>query len=147
MPRHWIAIAAEAHVLTGRDAGFAQIGHGRMQGVAALSPGDWLAYYAPRTTLEGGTPVRAFVAIGRVISDAPYRATQGEGFHPWRVDMDFLDASPAPIRPLLDRLSMTWDRGRHWGIAFRGSRVAATAADMRLIAEAMQVAPGALPDP
>ena len=141
--RHWIGVAARAHVRAGVAGGFAQLGHGRHGEVTALCKGDWIAYYSPKERLDGAETVRAFTALGQVVSDAPYQATQAEGFMPWRVDVAYrTDAREASIRPLLDRLELTRARGTHWGIAFRRSRIAVTASDFALIAQAM-----GLPDP
>ncbi|PYB72305.1 hypothetical protein [Rhizobium wuzhouense] len=85
--------------------------------------------------------VKAFTSIGRVTSDAPYRAEQTMNFNPYRVDVEYLkNAEYAPISPLLDRLRLTRDHGIHWGgMAMRGPKRRLDEEDMRLIAEAMGV--------
>lgn len=137
--KYWLGVAVRDHVMRGVTEGFAQLGHGKESAIRALSQGDWLIYYASRTAWDGGDPVRAFVAIGQVLTREPYPADQGQGFHPWRHDMRYLDAREVPIRPLLEHLDMTRGRGRHWGMAVRGSRHALTAADARTISSAMGV--------
>ena len=89
--------------------------------------------------VSGGRP-QAFTTIGRVVSDAPYQVEQSAGFSPYRVDVDYLvDAAPAPIHPLLDRLDMTRERGANWGIVMRGAKRKLSEGDMAAIADAMGV--------
>lgn len=139
MRKYWLGVAVRDHVMRGVDGGFAQLGHGKESAIRALGQGDILIYYASRERLDGGAPVRAFVAMGEVVTPEPYRAQQGEGFCPWRHDMRYFEAREAPIHPLLEELDFTRGRGRHWGMAVRGSRHALTAADARRIARAMGI--------
>lgn len=142
--RHWIGIASRDHVMRGVAGGFAQLGHGKRAPLARLGDGDWLIYYAPRERMGEGDPVQAFVAIGRIVGDAPDQPDAGaeSPTHPWRRRVDFHQhADDAPIRPLLDRLHLTADKGSHWGMVFRRSLIAIDAHDFALIATAMGVTP------
>lgn len=133
-----MGVASAEHARAGRDGGFAQLGHGKHMAVKSLRRGDWLVYYSPREKLGEGDAVKAFTTIGRVTSDAPYNATQSEGFCPFRVDVDYvLDATEAPIAPLLETLDMTKGRGANWGILMRRTKSKLSAHDMRAIATAM----------
>ena len=67
----------------------------------------------------------------------------GGGFVPWRRDVAYLPAREAPIAPLLDRFDFVEDRQR-WGYKFRFGLFEVNDNDMRLIAEAMAVAPAML---
>jgi hypothetical protein len=68
-----------------------------------------------------GETVRAFTTIGRVTSDAPYRAEQAMDFNPFCVNVEYLtNAKPAPIKPLLNDLQLTHDHVSNWGIVMRG---------------------------
>src|SRR5438105_3809844 len=113
--RYWIGLASRDHVLRGVAGGFCQLGHGKAAPIKRLAPGDWIAYYSPRTAFEGGEPVQAFTAIGRIKPGEPYAGDTGDGFRPVRRDVAFLGhATEAPIRPLIDRLGFT--RGKpSWG--------------------------------
>ena len=137
--RYWIGVASRDHVMKGVAGGFCQLGHGKAAPVKRLAPGDWIAYYSPRTALDEGEPVQAFTAIGRISAGRTLSGDMGGGFHPTRRDVGFLEsAAEAPIRPLLDRLSFT--RGKSsWGYAFRRSSFAVSAEDFLTIAEAMGV--------
>jgi len=136
--RYWIGVASRDHVMKGLAGGFCQLGHGKAAPVKRLAPGDWIAYYSPRTKLEGGKPVQASTAIGRIKPGEPYEADMGGGFHPVRRDVDYRQAAEAPIRPLLDRPSFTSGR-QLWGYALRRGSFAVSAADFLTIAEAMGV--------
>ena len=138
--RYWIGVASRDHVRRGVAAGFCQLGHGKAAPVRRLAPGDWIVYYSPRTALEGGEPVQAFTAIGRIAPGEPYEADQGGDFHPTRRDVRFRTrAREAPIKPLLGALALT--RGKtSWGVAFRRASIEISRADFELIANAMGVA-------
>ena len=139
MPRYWIGVASRDHVLLGVAGGFCQLGHGKAAPVKRLSPGDWIAYYSPRTAYSGGELLQAFTAIGRIAPGEPYIADQGGGFRPTRRDVSFAErAHEAPIRPLLDRLTLT--RGKpSWGAALRRGLVEVSGRDFQVIAQAMGV--------
>jgi hypothetical protein len=139
MARYWLGVAALDHVARGVAGGFCQLGHGRPALVARLSAGDWLIYYSPRSSLEGGEPVQAFTAIGVVAPGEPYVAQQAPGFRPTRRDVRYRKrARQAAIRPLLEQLTLT--RGKtNWGIVMRRSLIELDAADFALIREAMRV--------
>jgi hypothetical protein len=135
-----MGVASAQHARRGRDGGFAQLGHGKHIAVKSLRKGDWIVYYSPREGMGEGSVVRAFTTIGRVTSDAPYRAEQTMNFNPYRVDVDYLrDAEPAPIRPLLDKLRLTRDHGANWGIVMHGPKRKLDEMDIRTIAEAMGI--------
>ncbi len=139
MTRYWIGVASRDHVMKGVAGGFCQLSHGKAGPVKRLSPGDWIAYYSPRTEMRGGDPVQAFTAIGRIKPGEPYQGDMGGSFHPMRRDVDFLKAKEAAIRPLLDDLALT--RGKvSWGYAFRRGSFEVDEADFKTIAEAMGVA-------
>jgi len=137
--RYWIGVASRDHVMKGVAGGFCQLGHGKAAPVKRLAPGDWIAYYSPRASLDAGEPVQAFTAIGRIEPGEPYQGDMGGDFHPTRRDVGFLErAAEAPIRPLLDRLSFT--RGKaSWGYAFRRSSFAVSLEDFLIVAAAMGV--------
>ena len=65
-----------------------------------------------------------------------YQADLDDGFRPFRLDVEFLNAAPAPVRPLVPDLSFIRSK-THWGAAFRFGVVRVPAADFALIAGAM----------
>jgi hypothetical protein len=144
MPHFWIGVASRAHVRLGVEGGFAQLNHGKRAPLRKFAAGDWIIYYSPRLTHPDGEPCQAFTAIGRVRSGETYLAEMGEGFHPYRLDVDFVPADDAPIRPLLERLSFIRDK-QHWGAAFRFGLLEIPEADFARIAAAMRAELPALP--
>jgi hypothetical protein len=140
--RYWIAVVPKAGVERCLAGGFAMFAHGRHQATMRVRPGDWLAYYAPRTLLKGGDEVRAFTAIGRFTDRAPYESEPGSDR--WRRDIAFeTGAREAGVYPLLDALSFIKDR-EHWGLFFHRSLFSVPRADFERIAAAMGLDPRGL---
>ena len=135
-PAHWVAVASADHVATGLALGIMQVGHGKGAPLKRLHAGDRVAYYSPVRQYGGKQACQAFTAIGVVRDHRIYQADMGNGFQPFRRDVDFLPAQEAPIRPLLDVLSFT-QGNKNWGYAFRFALLKVTADDMALIARAM----------
>lgn len=141
MPRHWIAVASANHVARGRAGGFMQVCHGKKVPLARIRPGDLVTCYSPTDTLGDRAPCQSFTALGQVAPGDPYLHDMGGGFIPWRRDVLWdQTATPAPIRPLLDQLTLT--RGHtNWGQPFRYGIVQITSEDFDLIARAMRAPP------
>jgi hypothetical protein len=136
MPNNWIAIASAEHVRLGRKQGFMQVCHGKAGPLRRIAPGDGIAYYSPSETFGGNDRLQAFTAIGRARGGDPYLFDTGGGFRPYRRDVDWLAASEAPIRPLLEALDFTAGH-RNWGYQFRFGLFSVTEHDFDLIADAM----------
>ncbi|MEJ6000436.1 EVE domain-containing protein [Paucibacter soli] len=138
-PRNWLAVASAEHVRRGRAEGFMQVCHGKAAPLRRLAPGDRVVYYSPTETFGGQDRLQAFTAIGTLRLGSPYQVDMDGGFCPFRRDVDWLAARPAPIAPLLERLDLT--RGqRNWGYQLRFGLLELGAADLDLIAQAMQAA-------
>jgi hypothetical protein len=139
MTRYWIGVASLDHVTAGVRGGFCQLCHGRQQPLLRMNPGDWLVYYSPRTQMREGDSIRSFSALGWIEDKLPYAFDMGHGFVPHRRAVKFVDCTPAPIQPLLDRLSFT--RGKaSWGYVFRRGAFEISERDFNEIAEAMNAA-------
>ena len=141
MPKIWIAVASADHARRGcaePDSGFMQVCHGKCAPLKRMQPGDRVCYYAPATTMGGKDRLQSFVSIGRVSPGAPYAHDMGGGFVPFRRAVDYVPAQEAAIAPLLDHFEFVDDRSR-WGAKFRFGLFRISDADMRLIAQAMQV--------
>jgi len=132
----WIAVASAEHVRLGREAGFMQVGHGKIAPLRGIHPGDRVVYYSPTETLGGKDRFQAFTAIGIVAAGEPYRVATAGGFRPFRRDVQWLAARETPIRDLLDELELTKGK-RHWGSQFRFGLVATGDNDFDVIAAAM----------
>lgn len=136
-PRAFIGVVSRTHVARGIAGGFAQLCHGKDAPLARMRPGDYLVYYSPRTALDGGDPLRAFTAIGRIVGDAMYRFDMGDGFVPHRRDVAYEDAREVKLAEVTHDLHFTQTP---WGLAARRGHFAIDAHDLGVIARAMGVA-------
>ena len=134
----WIGVVSREHVRLGVKGGFIQLGHGKKAPVQRLHAGDALVMYSPRTAYPDGEPLQAFTAIGVVSTGKVYQVEMTEDFRPYRIDVRFLKAKEAPIKPLVDALSFIKSK-THWGAAFRFGQIKIPAEDLKLIAKAMGV--------
>jgi hypothetical protein len=141
-PNFWIGVVSQDHALRAIADGYAQVNHGKAGPLERLRAGDGFAIYSPRVTHPGGEPLQAFTAIGRVRSGAVYQIHDGGDLHPFRIDVDYLPAAPAPIRPLIESLSFLRSK-THWGAAFRFGFLRIPANDFARIAVAMGRDPAA----
>ena len=137
--RYWIAVASANHVAIGRAEEFMQVNHGKASPLRRIRPGDLVAYYSPVEVFGTRTPLQAFTAIGRVREGEVYQGVMGGGFTPWRRDVDWFAAEPAPIQPLLPLLSFTAGRP-NWGYVLRFGLFEVPASDMELIGRAKRAA-------
>lgn len=133
----WIGVVSKDHVDLATAGGFAQVNHGKAGPLERMHAGDGFAFYSPRTSYPDGALLQAFTAIGRVRSGTVYQAEMDGGFRPFRLDVDFLPAEPAPVKPLLPELSFIRSK-THWGAAFRFGVVRIPATDFAVIASAMK---------
>jgi hypothetical protein len=77
-----------------------------------------MVFYSPRTSLQGGKPVRRFAAIATITGTEPYQAFVTEEFRPWRLAAAFHPCTPVDVKPLVGQLSFVTDPA-HWGLPFR----------------------------
>jgi hypothetical protein len=149
MSRNWLAVASAEHVEIGRSAGFMQVSHGKATPLRRVQPGDRVVYYSPNRIYSpshasrGKDRLQAFTAIGTVKQGGLYQADMGFGFHPYRRDVAWHDAAPAPLALLQQALAFTQEK--NWGYRLRQGLVEISDADMTAIAAAMfkaSAAPG-----
>ena len=133
---NWVAVASAEHVATGRAQGIMQVGHGKGAPLKRLHAGDRIVYYSAVQVFGTKDVCQAFTAVGTVRDERVYQGDMGNGFHPFRKDVDWLPSHDAPIRPLLEALSFTQGKA-NWGYAFRFGLLKVTAADMAVIMQAM----------
>ncbi len=136
MSRCWINTVSREHVLWGVEGGYTQADHGKNTRLRRLAPGDTLAFYSPRTQMRGGEPLQEFTALATVTGEEVFQVEMTPDFHPWRLAVTFHAVTPAPIKPLLPRLSFITDKQR-WGYPFRRGLFEVDADDMAVIREAL----------
>lgn len=134
--RHfWIGVLSSDEVALAVAGGFAQLNHGKAGPLERMHAGDGFVFYSPRAAYPHGEPLQAFTAIGRIRTGTVYKAA-GAGFSPFRVDVDYMPAHRAPVKPLIERLAFIRSKP-HWGAPFRFGIVPVPHEDFALIAEAM----------
>jgi hypothetical protein len=130
----WLGVVSADHVARGVGDGIAQIGHGKKGGLARMRPGDLLVYYSPRD-MFGGSALRAFTAVGRVVDDEVWQADEG-GFWPWRRRVDYdPDATTVPLAAVQDDLDHC--RDPHWGYRLRRGLVELSDHDAAVLVDAL----------
>ncbi len=117
--RYWVNVVSYEHVRNGVKAGITQSCHGKSAPLKRMREGDWIVHYSPKEMFMGKEPCQKFTSIGQVSDDDVYLFDMGGGFVPWRRNISYLDCRSVPITPLLDTLSFTKDKGKHWGMIFR----------------------------
>lgn len=144
MHNYWVGVASADHVARGRADGFMQVCHGKAAPLRRIKPGDGVIYYSPTQVFGAADGLQSFTAIGFARDHLPYLVDMGQGFTPYRRDVDWVSSTPALIRPLLDQLDLT--RGlRNWGYGFRFGLLAITPGDFATIGRAMRAdLPGAV---
>jgi len=134
--KYWIGVVSKEHVEQAVRAAFAQLNHGKAGPLERMHAGDGFAYYSPRITYPDGEMLQSFTALGRIRSGTVYQADAGDGFRPFRIDVDYVPVTDAPIRPLIADLGFIRSK-QHWGAAFRFGVVQVPAADFARITAAL----------
>lgn len=116
--RYWINVVSRDHVYRGVEGGFTQANHGKSHMLKRMHKGDWIIFYSPKTSYEGGDPLQAFTALGQVADEELYQIEMAPSFVPWRRRVTFKTCQEVPIKALLDDLSFITDK-QHWGYKFR----------------------------
>ena len=137
-PRYWLGVVSRGHVERGVAGGFAQLCHGKRAPLARMQVGDSAGLLLAADRDGGGAPLQTFTALGRVTGASVYEHAMSADFVPHRRDVAYLPCRPAPIAPLVDKLSFVKDPKR-WGYPLRRGVLPLTAEDFALIARAMQV--------
>lgn len=118
MNKYWIGVASKDHVENGLKLGICQFCHGKSTPTRRLKKGDFVIYYSPKYTMEGSELYQKFTAIGIVKDDTPYQVEMENGFKPFRRNIDYLDATPLNIKPLISILPFIKNK-TSWGYVFR----------------------------
>jgi predicted RNA-binding protein len=133
---YWINTISRDHVMLGVEGGFTQANHGKSTVLKRLKKGDWIIFYSPKTSYDGGEPLQAFTAIGQVKDEELYQFEMTPDFVPWRRNIDFKKCQETPIKPLIDNLSFIKDK-THWGFMFRFGMFQIPEEDFELIKNAI----------
>ena len=134
--RFWIAVVPRDRADAAVANGFVELSYGRAEPLARMHPGDGLLFYSPREHFPDGDPLHAFTAIGRIADGAIFAAPPPPPAPIFRRGAEWLHATPASIRPLIDDLSFIRNKER-WGAAFRFGMLRVPRDDFAAIAKAM----------
>lgn len=116
--KFWIGVACKEHVENGVKLGICQFCHGKSAPAKRLSRGDFMIYYSSKITMAGSELYQKFTAIGTIIDDAPYQVDMGDGFKPFRRNINYFDAKHIDIKPLVPLLPFIKNKNS-WGYVFR----------------------------
>lgn len=134
--KYWLAVASAEHVRKGKALGFMQVNHGKAAPLRRVKPGDGIIYYSPTTRYGEKDGLQTFTAIGTVRAGEPYQGDMGNGFQPFRRDVDWEDCGEAPIAPLLAALDLTAGKA-NWGYQLRFGLIEISERDFIAIRRAM----------
>src|SRR5262249_11821048 len=134
--RYWLAVASADHAQRGKAIGIMQVCHGKGGPLRRVRAGDGVVYYSPTVSFRGKDRLQAFTAIDGAEGERTYQVDMGNGFRPFRRDVDYAEAKPVSILPLLERLELTRGK-RNWGNQFRFGLLEITKSDFDMISAAM----------
>src|SRR5258708_38299045 len=132
----WLNRVRRGDVEGGVRGRFTQANQGKPNMLRKMALGDWIVFYSPKTVYPDGEPLQALTAIGQVADDEPYQAEMAPDLAPWRRNVDFLECTETPIRPLIDQLDFIEDKARG-GYKFRFGVVKISDHDLDVIRSAM----------
>ncbi len=134
--KYWIIAASKDHVMRGVKGGFCQANHGKAVSLKRLQKDDMILFYSSKEKLEEKTKLQRFTAIGRVKDEELYQFDMGNGFVPFRRNIEFKKCKEVSILPLIDKLEIIKDK-KHWGYPFRFGFLEISEKDFKVISELM----------
>ena len=136
MPKFWVGVASKEHVENGVKWSICQFCHGKLAPAKRLKKGDFVIYYSPRVSMESNELCQKFTSLGKVTDDAPYLFDMGNGFTPYRRNVQYFEASPVDIKPLVPILPFIKNK-TSWGYVFRYGFLEIDEESFRIIAYEM----------
>lgn len=116
--KFWIGVASKDHVDNGVQLGICQFCHGKATPARRPQKGDFLIHYSSKVNMDRPELYQKFTAIGIIQDDAPYQVDMGNGFQPFRRNVQYFDAQHVAIQPLIDQLPFIKNKSS-WGYVFR----------------------------
>ncbi|MFJ7939211.1 EVE domain-containing protein [Peribacillus sp. NPDC096622] len=92
--------------------------------------------YSSKVSLKQSTVLQKFTALGKVIDDDVFQIDMGNGFMPFRRNIDFINCTETSIQPLIPHLAFIKNKKR-WGYPFRFGHFEISEKDFKLLAEKM----------
>jgi len=134
--RYWVVVVSKDHIQNGIRAGIIQANHGKSAPLKRMQVGDGLLCYSPKVEFGGNEKLQAFTAIGRVTGGEVYQYNMGNGFIPYRRDVEYFDGVEVPIQSLVPALTFIKNK-QSWGYLFRFGFFEIPQVDFDLIASQM----------
>ncbi len=116
--KFWIGVACKEHVENGIKLSICQFCHGKFSPVKRLRKNDFVVYYSSKITMQNSEPYQKFTAIGVIKDDEVYQVDMGNGFKPFRRNIEYFEVKHLDIRPLISDLSFIKNK-KSWGYVFR----------------------------
>ena len=136
--KYWIVVASKDHAEKGKSLGIIQSNHGKAAPMKRLKPGDMIVFYSPKLHFQGKEPYQKFIAIARVKEGEVYQGNMGDGFFPYRRDVQFLPCEEADIQPLIEKMTFIRNK-KSWGFVFRFGFFEIPKADFETISKEMKI--------
>jgi len=137
LPRYWIIVASQEHVMLGVAGGYAQAGHGKRSGLSRMHAGDMIIYYSPKKEYGKDEPLHAFTALGEVSDEKIVQVEMSPNFKPFRRNVKYQRTGAIKIEPLVNDLNFIRNK-ESWGYAFRFGLVEIEKTDFERIEKAFE---------
>jgi hypothetical protein len=139
MNNAWLGVVSAAHVRVGVAQGFAQVQHGKRQGLDRMRPGDGFVYYSPVEVMGTKTPLKAFTGLGTVLDEESFQddavMAPGSQFRPFRRRVEWVTGRYVPLAEVEDVLELT--SAPNWGYALRRGLIPLSVPDFERLAQVM----------
>ena len=97
---------------------FMQACHGKAAPLQRLKIDDGVIYYSLKLKFGSDKKCQAFTAIDRIVGESVYANDIGNGFIPFRGNVEYLVCSQVMITPLIQNLRFIKNK-HNWGYIFR----------------------------
>jgi len=134
--KYWIIAASKDHIQRGLTGGFIQANHGKAAPLKRMHAGDRAIFYSPKLEYDKPEKLQCFTAICKIIDENIYQHDMGDGFVPFRRNVEFVPSTDVSILPLINDLTFIKDK-TYWGAPFRFGTLQIPEQDFRLIAGMM----------
>jgi predicted RNA-binding protein len=134
--RYWIIVASKDHAATGIKQGIAQACHGKAAPLKRMKVNDKVLIYSSKEHFGEEEKCQKFTAIGCVKDEVVYAYNMGNGFVPYRRNINWYTSKEVSIVPLIETLDFIENK-KQWGYPFRYGFFEINEHDYALIAAGM----------
>lgn len=134
--KYWIVVVSKDHLEIGKKLGIVQANHGKAAPMKRMKPGDFIVFYSPKVSYSGKESLKKFTAIAKVKEGDIYQGDMGDGFVPYRRDVEYLESKEVDIHGLIDALDFIQNK-KSWGFKFRFGFFEISEKDFETISKSM----------